>query len=205
MTSRRSGSQRDTLLSAFTDSIAANGFKATTAADVARAAGLSPAVFHKHFTDMEDCFCAAMEMALSDVMDRIAAAQRIDAPWPARLRNGVTAVLELLASRPGLAWMVMVEAPSSGRRPPKLYASARRISCSLLDRGREGSPVADLVPSTASAAALSAAEALIFGKIVDGEADRLSELAPQIIYIIVSQYRSQEEALQQFELAGSGR
>lgn len=197
-------SLRERLLTAFADCVAAEGFESTTVSQIAAAAGVSEAAFHEEFRDKEECFCAAMEKMLYEIMDRIAGAQRLEEPWPVRLRTGVTAVLRFLEGHPSFARMVMIEAPSSGRRPPKLYASARRISQSLLDRGLEGSPVAQVVPPTTSASALAGAESLIVGQILAGKADRLSEIAPDVVYLITVHYRSQEEALRQFETATAG-
>jgi AcrR family transcriptional regulator len=195
--------QRERLLTAFAECSAAKGLESTTVSDVVEAAGVSLDAFYEQFRDKEECFCAAIERMMSEVMDRIAAAQKIDKPWPTRLRNGVAAVLELFASRPAFTRLVMIEAPSSGRGPSKMYASAKRISQSLLERGREESPVADVVPASASAGAVAATESLVVGHVLAGRTADLPELVPDIVYIIMVQYRSQEEALRESQLASA--
>ena len=190
-------SQRERILNAMARSSAKKGYGATTIADVCEAAGVSRATFYELFKDKEDCFHAAMELALADAMGRIVAVYSPDKPWATMVRDAAAAFLDLLASRPTFARMALVEAPSSGERAFELYASGKRVLQSLLERGRDDPVEEDGIPSSAGRAALSAAESLIVGQILAGNTARLPELLPDVVYITTVPYLGQEEALRQ--------
>jgi hypothetical protein len=136
-----------------------------------------------------------MELSLADAMGRIVEAYSPDKPWAAMVRDAAASFLELLASRPAFARMALVEAPASGERAFELYASGKRVLQALLDRGRDDPVEEEAIPSSASRAALAAAESLIVGQILAGNTERLPELLPDILYIATIPYLGQDEAL----------
>ena len=190
-------SQRERILNSMARSCATKGFGATTVSDICEPAGVSRATFYELFKDKEDCFHAAMELALAEAMGRIVAVYSPDKPWATMVRDAAAAFLELLASRPGFARMALVEAPASGERAFELYASGKRVLQSLLERGRDDPVEEQAIPSSAGRAALSAAESLIVGQILAGNTERLGELLPDVVYITMVPYLGQEEALRQ--------
>lgn len=190
-------SQRERILVAMAGSCATRGYNATTIGDVVERAGVSRATFYELFRDKEDCFHAAMELSLADAMGRIVSAYSPDKPWATLVRDAAAAFLDLLASRPTFARMALVEAPSSGGRAFELYASGKRVLQILLDRGRDDPVEEEAIPSSAGRAALSGAEALVVGQILAGNAERLRELLPDVVYIATVPYLGQEEALRQ--------
>jgi AcrR family transcriptional regulator len=190
-------SQRGRILIAMAESCAGKGYNATTIADIVEPAGVSRATFYELFKDKEDCFHAAMEVSLADAMGRIVAVYSLDKPWATMVRDAAAAFLDLLASSPAFARMALVEAPSSGERAFELYASGKRVLQSLLDRGRDDPVEEEAIPSSAGRAALAAAESLIVGQILAGNAERLRELLPDVVYITTVPYLGQDEALRQ--------
>jgi AcrR family transcriptional regulator len=190
-------SQRERILVAMAESCASKGYGATTISDIVEPAGVSRATFYDLFKDKEDCFHAAMEVSLADAMGRVVAVYSPDKPWATMVRDAAAAFLDLLASRPAFARMALVEAPSSGARAFDLYASGKRVLQSLLDLGRDDPVEEEAIPSSAGRAALAAAESLIVGQILAGNAERLRELLPDVVYITTVPYLGQEEALRQ--------
>ena len=190
-------SQRERILVAMAESCAGKGYNATTIADIVEPAGVSRATFYELFKDKGDCFHAAMEVSLADAMGRVVSAYSPDKPWAAMVRDAADAFLDLLASRPAFARMALIEAPASGDRGFELYASGKRVLQSLLDRGREDPVEEEAIPSSAGRAALAGAEALIVGQILAGNAERLRELLPDVVYITTVPYLGQDEALRQ--------
>jgi AcrR family transcriptional regulator len=188
-------SQRERLLVAIAEACARKGYGATTIADICEPAGVSRATFYELFRDKEDCFYAAMELSLADAMGRILSAYSPDKPWATMVRDAAAEFLDLLASRPAFARMALIEAPATGERGFELYASGKRVLQSLLDRGREDPMEEEAIPSSAGRAALAGAESLIVGQILAGNAGRLRELLPDVVYIATVPYLGQKEAL----------
>lgn len=187
-------SQRERILVAMAESCARKGLGATTIADIVTPAGVSRATFYELFEDKEDCFQAAMELSLADAMERVMAAFSPDKPWATLVRDAAATFLDLLASRPAFARMALVEAPACGHRAFEMYAAGKRVLLMLLDRGREEA-VEPAIPASAGRAALAGAESLIVGQILAGNAGRLRELLPDVVYITLVPYLGQEEAL----------
>ena len=194
-------SQRERILVAMAETCAEKGYGATTIADICEPAGVSRATFYELFKDKEDCFHAAMELSLADAMGRIVEVYSPDKPWATTVRDAAAAFLDLLASRPDFARMALVEAPSASERGLELYASGKRVLQSLLDRARNDPVEEQAIPSSAGRAALAAAESLIVGQILAGNAERLRELLPDIVYITTVPYLGQDEALRQSRAA----
>lgn len=190
-------SQRERILVAMAESCATRGFNATTIADICAPAGVSRATFYELFEDKEDCFHAAMEVSLADAMGRILSAYSPDKPWARMVRDAAAEFLDLLASRPAFARMALVEAPADGERAFELYSSGKRVLQSLLEQARRDPVEEEAIPSSAARAALSGAESLIVGQILAGNAERLRELLPDVVYITTVPYLGQDEALRQ--------
>jgi AcrR family transcriptional regulator len=188
-------SQRERILVAMADSCARKGLGATTISDIVGPAGVSRATFYELFEDKEDCFQAAMELSLADAMERVVGAFSPAKPWAVLVRDSATAFLDLLASRPAFARMALVEAPASGQRAFEMYAAGKRVLLNLLDRGRHETIEEAEIPASAGRAALAGAESLIVGQILAGNAVRLRELLPDVVYITLVPYLGQEEAL----------
>jgi len=197
-TSPRRGSQRERLLSALAESCATRGYGATTIAVICEPAGVSRATFYELFKDKDDCMRAAMELSLAEATSAIAAAQEPGKEWAALVRDAAETLLGLLAAQPAFARMALVEAPAAGPDARALYTSGLRVLEAVLDRGR-GAPEAALIPASAARAALAAAESLVVGRILTGEATRLPELLPDVVYIVTVPYLGQEAALRAAE------
>jgi AcrR family transcriptional regulator len=190
-------SQRERILVAMAESCAEKGLAATTITDIVTPAGVSRATFYELFEDKDDCFQAAMELSLADAMGRIVDTFSVEKPWATLVRDAAAAFLDLLASRPAFARMALVEAPACGKRAFEMYRSGKRVLETLLDLGREEEVEEDEIPSCAARAAIAGAESLIVGQILAGNAERLRELLPDVVYITLVPYLGQEEALRQ--------
>lgn len=190
-------SQRERILTAMAKACATKGYGAATIADIVEQAGVSRATFYELFKDKEDCLQASMELSLADAMGRIVEVYSPDKPWATMVRDAAAAFLDLLASRPEFARMALIEAPAAGGRSLEMYASGKRVLQALLDRGRNDPMEEQGIPSSAGRGALAAAEQLIVGQILAGNTERLSELLPDVVYIVTIPYLGQDEALRQ--------
>ncbi|MCW2988569.1 MAG: transcriptional regulator, TetR family [Solirubrobacterales bacterium] len=190
-------SQRERILNAMAEACATKGFGATTIADICQPAGVSRATFYELFKDKEDCLQASMELSLADAMGRIVEVYSPDKPWATMVRDATATFLDLLASRPEFARMALIEAAAAGGRSLEMYASGKRVLQALLDQGRNDPIEEPAIPSSAGRGALAAAESLIVGQILAGNAERLPELLPDIVYIVTIPYLGQDEALRQ--------
>lgn len=112
------GTFRHRLLDGLAASIEADGYRATTVADIVRRARTSRRTFYEHFAGKEDCFVALLTDANARIIRQIHAAVDPAAPWRAQVRQAVEAWVASSESQPSvtLAWI---------RDLPSLGAAAR--------------------------------------------------------------------------------
>jgi AcrR family transcriptional regulator len=116
---------RQRLLDALAESIAADGYRGTTVADIVRRARTSRRTFYEHFADKEACFIALLTDANADVIRRVSAAVDPKSPADAQVRQAITEWIACAESRPALtlSWI---------RDSPALGAEARRLQRDML-------------------------------------------------------------------------
>lgn len=174
------------------ESCAAKGFEATTVGDVCAAAGVSRESFEDAFAGKDECLGAAMESFVQEAWRRLSEVRSSGEPWAVVLRDGVLALLGLLAERPAFARMALIEAPVAGARAGALYASAKAALLAQVELGKSQAPAG--VPASAARGALAGAETLASGHILAGKTQRLGELAPDVVYLLAVPYLGQAEA-----------
>jgi len=103
--------RRGRILWALASCMTEKGYQATTISDIAREARVSKTVVYAHFRDKEQCLLELYSRANDNVLTRVRQAQE-DAraaglPWRERLRAGIGAYLETLATGPEVAWAMI--------------------------------------------------------------------------------------------------
>jgi AcrR family transcriptional regulator len=109
-------SQRERMTGAMAATVAAKGYAATTVGDVVAGAGVSRKTFYEHFRDKEECFLAAFDAGVDDLLAAIVAAEGDGPGWQAMLRARVRAYLSTLASHPDFARAFLIEVFTAGPR-----------------------------------------------------------------------------------------
>lgn len=185
-------SEREWVLLGMTESCAERGYEATTVADVCAAAGVSEPLFHELFAGKEECLGAAMEWLVELGWRRLEEDSPADRPWAERLRTGVESLLEVLAERPAFARLALIEAPVAGGRAAILRESARACMLDFIETAPRPADVE--IPPSAGRAALAGVEALVVGWVLQGNAEGLAELAPEIVFMLAVPYLGRAEA-----------
>ena len=121
------GGFRRRLLDALAASIAEDGYRKTTVADIVRRARTSRRTFYEHFSDKEACFVALLADANAAMIRQISAAVDPKAPWDVQVRQAVGAWIAAAESAPALtvSWI---------RDLPSLGAAARGLQRDLMDQ-----------------------------------------------------------------------
>lgn len=189
--------QRQRIIDAMIDSCAEKTYAATTISDIVARARISRTTFYKQFDDKRACFDAAISYCIEQLQEVAASAHdREDAPADA-VRKGTTAVIEALAERPGLAQLLTGDAIAVDPRVIECYRKATIPALEGLWSRSDGAVRTYSDPRLAS----GKAQVLILNQIAIGEADRLPELLPELVYLAVSPFGGHEAALRQSQLA----
>lgn len=190
-------SQRERMVEAMIEVIAEQGFAQTTVADIIATAGVSRATFYEQFDDKEDCFVAAyatvMERMLAFVAEGFASDGSDD--WIERLRGGIRSLLRYLAQNPVAVRVGIVEGFGAGARAREQYQESVSAFFPFLDAGREVIDHPERVPGETARVIVGGISALIFNEASTGNAKRLPDLLPEMIYLAVVPFMGHEDAM----------
>ena len=117
---------------------AQQGFEAASIRELFAAAGLSPEAFYEHFATKEDAWATAFDQAFVALFGAAWHAALPHRDRPAKVSAAVGAALGLLASEPGYARLLLVDAPSAGRAGQPALDDALQAFARLLTRATAG-------------------------------------------------------------------
>jgi AcrR family transcriptional regulator len=105
---------RRRLLDGLAESIATNGYRDTTVADIVRRAKTSRRTFYEHFAGKEACFVALLTRTTGELVGQISAAVDPDATWSTQVRQAVEAWIASSESAPAITLSWIRDVPSLG-------------------------------------------------------------------------------------------
>ena len=108
-------SQRERLLRAMLEHVAAHGYAETTVPDVVAAARVSRNSFYELFEDKTACFLALCDTEASELLDELMALAE-EPDWLRAVRRGMRIYLKWWKDRPAFSRAYFVELPSAGPR-----------------------------------------------------------------------------------------
>jgi AcrR family transcriptional regulator len=187
-------SQRERLLAAVAQQVAARGYRATTITEIVKAASVSTRDFYGHFDGKEACFLAAFEAVREHLEGVLAAAAEPEPDWPRQVVAVLRAALEFFASEPELARLCLVEPVSA---TPSIAIRFREVVLTCvptLARGRTESDVGDSLPPSTEDSLLGGILSLTTRSILAGETERLPSLLPSLVEFILAPYLGAERA-----------
>jgi AcrR family transcriptional regulator len=180
-------SQRDRLLIAMADAVAAKGYGNVAVADVIERAGVSRRTFYEHFANKEACFLAAYDAGVDTLLAAIEQAEAAaGGGMLERARAGTETYLTTLAANPAFAKTFLIEVLSAGpealtRRDAVHARFARRIA----DAYRAIAADADLPtpPDYIYRAAVGAINELVADRLLRDGAEALPQLLGPVLDI----------------------
>ncbi|MGC1165001.1 MAG: helix-turn-helix domain-containing protein [Solirubrobacterales bacterium] len=185
-------------MEAIVDCCAEKTYAATTIADIVSHASISRTTFYKRFGGKRECFDGALDWCVEEVRAAAAASHSpTDAPAVA-VRKGAARILELMAAKPALTQLLMGEAVSV---EPAVIERYRKLVIPPLEKlwADAGEPRKG---RTDPRLAFGRAQVLIYNQITTGQAERLPELLPEIVYLALLPFSGHEAALSQARRAG---
>lgn len=188
--------QRERLIAGLTQALYEVGYQKTTVSIIGQRAAVSKSDFYKHFESKDDCFIAAYDTAVERLRECVGKACETVAgePWPLRVSVALEALLELSASEPALASIVLVEGLRAGRGVYDRYQRAIESFVGYLREGAPETPAGTEVPEATDEAVVGGVASLLGRRVLAGEADQLDQLFPEILEFVLSAYLGLEEA-----------
>jgi AcrR family transcriptional regulator len=191
-------SQRSRIIAAMIASCAEKTYAGTTISDVVRGASISRTTFYKRFPDKRSCFDAALDYAIEVISTAASESYADEDSAPEAVRKAIAAVLEVMASRPELARLLVAEAVAVD---PTISSRYRALIIPAIG----GLWNNEQLPARMSAGlAFGRIQLLIFGQVAAGRAADLPAVHSEIVYLALAPFAGHEEALRQSRLSSEG-
>ncbi len=187
-------SQRERLLAAIVQEVAAKGYRATTITEVVKRASVSTRDFYEHFDGKEAAFLAAFEAVLDHLERLLRTAAADESEWPHQVVGALRASLEFFASEPDLARFCLVEPVSATPTIAIRFREAVLACVPALARGREEMEDRDSLPESTEDSLLGGVVSLATRSILAGETGNLPALLPNLVEFVLSPYLGDERA-----------
>jgi AcrR family transcriptional regulator/DNA-binding MarR family transcriptional regulator len=128
--------QRARIVAAMVEVVAEGSVAQATIARVVERSGVSRRTFYELFEDREDCFLAALDLAVSRARARVAPAFAQGGGWLEQIRTGLRALLEFVDDEPGLARLAVVDALGAGPAALERRVRVVQVLVDVVDAGR---------------------------------------------------------------------
>lgn len=187
-------SQRERLLAAIAQEVAANGYRATTITEVVKLASVSTRDFYEHFETKEQCFLAAFEAVRDHLEGVLRAAAAAEPDWPRETVAVLRAGLEFFAAEPALARLCLVEPMSATPATAIRFREVVLACVPALARGRAESPDGAALPESTEDSLLGGIISLVTRSILGDETEQLPSLLPAMVEFTLAPYLGSERA-----------
>ncbi len=177
--------QRERITAAAGQAAAELGYAEMSVEAILARAGVSRRTFYEHFKNKEDAFLAAYDAVVRQQARHIRRAYFEETTVQQRLRAGIRAYLEFIASEPDLARMCIVEVLAAGPRAMAKRNEAMQMFAEIIEDN-----IHELIPGCRRAGL--AAETIVGGihevvlsRILAGRIDELPCLADDLLATIL--------------------
>ncbi len=192
--------QRERMLLAVAEAVAEQGYVTTTVADIIARARLSRRTFYEHFADKEECFLAAYDTVVEQLLAAVGQAYEQADGWTQKVHDGLETFLAYLAAEPAFARMCIVEVVAAGAEARSRRDAAMRVFVDFLEPGREEAPRGIVVPALAADVVVGGIYEIIYSRLQRDAADELIEMLPELLYCALVPYvghRTAEKAVRE--------
>jgi AcrR family transcriptional regulator len=196
--------QRERIITALADSVARKGYRATTVADITKAASVSRRTFYEHFPGKQECFFAAYEMIAEHILNSMRAAADVFDEWPHKVRAALATMLKFLATEPELARVYAFEPIAAGGEIAARQREAMGGLMELLKAGRPAIETPHPLPEVTEETLVGGIISLIVREIIAGRTENLEDLLPDLVDLTLTPYLGAEEATRFARLGASG-
>ncbi|MFL5902069.1 MAG: TetR/AcrR family transcriptional regulator [Solirubrobacterales bacterium] len=192
-------SQRNRILQAMIEVVSERGYPETRVVDVISVAGVSRKTFYELFASKEDCFLAAYDVLLGNLLGDTARGfeSKPGATWAERVAAGLRELLEHLAEHPDEARFSIVEVLAAGPKALARRDAALRQFTGFLDAGRAETSVE--LPGITSLSLAGGINELLYTEILHGAASQLPSRLPDLMFWITLPFLGPEGAAQERE------
>jgi AcrR family transcriptional regulator len=187
-------SQRNRIHQAMIKVVSEQGYPETRVVDVIGVAGVSRKTFYELFASKEDCFLAAYDILLDNLLEDATDAfeSKSGSRWADRIAAALNALLEHLSKHPDEARFAIVEVLAAGPKALARRDAALRQFAGFLEAGR--SETSFELPGITSIAVAGGVNELLYSEILHGAVSRLPSRLPDLMFWVTLPFLGAEGA-----------
>lgn len=187
--------QRLRLVAGVARAVAEHGYGRLTVEQVISAAGVSRATFYEQFENKRQAVLAAHDVVFERYLAVLVRACNSESEWPLKIKAAMATTIAFAMDEPEQAQLLALDAIAGDAEVTSRVLASSDHLASLLSAGRQHSPRGpEQLPALTEKALVGAVSALLAGRLMNGEADSLPELEPQVVELILTPYLGAEEA-----------
>jgi AcrR family transcriptional regulator len=176
------------MLAAITDVSRERGAGNVTVAHIVARSGVSRRTFYELFEDREDCFLAALDLAIARGVESIVPAWETPGRWRERMRRALAALLEFLDGEPAMGSLCIVEALSAGPVALERRAGVLNLLIDAVHEGRSESRSGREPTRLVAEGVVGAVLSVIHARLSGPDPGRLAALLNPLMGMIVLPY-----------------
>lgn len=188
--------QRDRLTAGMIAAVAEHGYHEATITQIAAAAGVSRRTFYGYFSSKEECFFDTFEQVAAHLEGAMAAAGEGGGEWPERVRAQLGALLESFAANPDLARFILIAPPNAGGEVAERYRELLERLFAILTAAKPPPPATREPSKAVTDGLVGGIAGLVVREVKAGEGERLAELLPDLLELLLTPYFGREDAVQ---------
>ncbi len=187
--------QRRRIRRATAELVAKRGYTGVRIELIVKRARVSFKTFYKHYAGKEAAFIDVFERASAATEHRVRAAlEDSEGGWPDRVAVALTAFFEAIIDEPLIARACLVEGPTAGPQILQHYEKVAKAFVPIFSQGREYNPEAGALPGTLEDTLAGAVLWSAYQRLNFSETDRIAELIPENIELVLRPYIGEAEA-----------
>lgn len=186
--------QRWRLIVGTARALAEQGYAALAVKHVIEAAGVSRTTFYANFDSKRDCVLTAHRDVFERLVGRILRACSAEREWPCKLRAAIGSVFAFAAEAPAEVRLLTLDALATDVVIARQVTDSNAHLAALLRDGRRHTPLGPSLPDLTEEALIGGASAVIGGCLLDGGVERLRELEPEVVQLVLTPYVGAQEA-----------
>ncbi len=187
--------QRRRIRRATGELIAKRGYAGVTVELIVKRAKVGFKTFYKHYGNKQEAFAELFDVAIASTKEEVReAVAGTDGEWPTQVAAALRAFFGSIIAEPLIARACLVEAPTAGPEMLARYEIVVRGFVPILRLGRDYNPDAASLPDSTEDILAGAVLWSAYQRLVLSEADRIPDLIPENIELLLRPYIGEEKA-----------
>jgi AcrR family transcriptional regulator len=186
--------QRLRLVAGVARAMAEHGYARLTVEHVISAASVSRSTFYEQFDNKQQAVLAAHDVVFERYLATLLRACNSEAEWPLKIKAAIATTISFAIDEPEQAQLLALDSLAGDAEVASRVLASTDHLAGLLSAGRQYNPRGAELPALTEKALVGAVSAIVAGRLMNGEADSLPELEPQIVELILIPYLGPEGA-----------